>query len=88
MVVMAERWFWEMIRHNISPNWEKIEEWQRFLQSVKIRRFMAAMKSGDITAVTMYAGSNAQVQQDRDNGQIDLEGMSDAKTPRFVEQKA
>ena len=63
MLLMAERWFWQMQREYDCGSWDMIWEWKTFGTAMKIRRFMGEVRCGQPTAVAIYAGSNAEVAQ-------------------------
>ena len=88
LYLMAEVWFWNMEREHDYGSWAHIDAWNNLPASTKIRRFMAEMKAGNPSAIHLYIGCSAEVSQNQDNGQLNLDAMSDARTPRFVEQKA
>ena len=88
LYLMAEAWFWSMQKNYDCGSWGMIDTWHNLPASTKIRRFMAEMKAGNPSAIHLYIGCSAEVSQNQDNGQLNLDAMSDARTPRFVEQKA
>lgn len=96
MLLMAERWFWQMQTEHECGGWDMIEEWRTFGVAMKIRRFMTEVRAGHPTAVHVYAGSDAEVAQAAEYGtdtadesqaarDREIEGMSDAERRELAE---
>jgi len=67
MLVMANSWFWQQMEWNAGCTMDHALKWLNERPSTQIRRFMAAVRTGDYTAVVVYEGSNHEASQAPDD---------------------
>jgi len=63
LLIMANRWFWKEMDVHAGCTWSHAISWKDERSSTQIRRFMTAVRAGDVAAVAAYTGSDADVSQ-------------------------